>query len=156
MAACTFFGHNETPQEAETVLREVIIDLIENNNANMSYVGNQGKFDGMARRTLKSLKADYPDIDYAVVLAYMPIEKDESDYRDYSDTIFPDGLENVHPRFAIAKRNRWMIDMADYVVTYVSHGWGGAARFKELAEKKGKTVINLPDRINRDKAISSG
>lgn len=36
-----------------------------------------------------------------------------------------------------------MIEQADYVITYVTHSWGGAAKFKELAEKKGKTVINI-------------
>ena len=36
-----------------------------------------------------------------------------------------------------------MIEQSDYVVTCVSRSWGGAAQFKELAEKKGKTVINI-------------
>lgn len=39
-----------------------------------------------------------------------------------------------------------MIDKSDYVVVYITHPWGGAAQFKELAEKKGKAVINLLDR----------
>lgn len=36
-----------------------------------------------------------------------------------------------------------MIEQSDYVVTYVNHNFGGAARFKELAERKHKTVINI-------------
>lgn len=47
------------------------------------------------------------------------------------------------PNYAISRRNMWMIDNADYVVTYVKYIVGGAARFKELSEKKGKIVINL-------------
>ena len=41
------------------------------------------------------------------------------------------------------KRNAWMINESDFVVTYVRYSTGGAAHFKELAEKKGKIVINL-------------
>ena len=52
-------------------------------------------------------------------------------------------------RFAISYRNKWMIEQSDYVVTYVNHSWGGAAQFKELAEKKGKTVIELNDNNTR-------
>ena len=58
-------------------------------------------------------------------------------------TILPEGIETVPPRFAISYRNKWMIEQSDYVITYVIHSWGGAAQFKELAEKKGKTVIEL-------------
>lgn len=36
-----------------------------------------------------------------------------------------------------------LTDWWDIVVTYVRHFIGGAAKFKEFAEKKQKTVINL-------------
>ena len=36
-----------------------------------------------------------------------------------------------------------MIEQSDYVVTYITHSWGGAAQFAELAEKQKKTVINV-------------
>ncbi len=36
-----------------------------------------------------------------------------------------------------------MINQSDYVVTYVWKTWGGASKFKEIAEKKNRTVINL-------------
>lgn len=71
MATCTFFGHKDTPQQANPILRATLIVLIENKNVNMFYVGNNGNFDNMVRSNLKSLKLDYPDINYAVVLAYI-------------------------------------------------------------------------------------
>ena len=41
-------------------------------------------------------------------------------------------------------RNKWMIERSDFVVTYVVHdAASGAAQFKKLAERKGKTVIEL-------------
>lgn len=36
-----------------------------------------------------------------------------------------------------------MIEQSDYVVTYVKYTIGGASKFKELAEKKKKIVINI-------------
>ena len=61
---------------------------------------------------------------------------------NYADTVFLDGPETVPRRFAIDKRNRLMLEWADTVITYVCHP-GGAAKFKALAEKKQKQVINL-------------
>ena len=79
---CTFFGHANTPDEIEPSLRSALIHLIENKNVNMFYVGNHGNFDCMVRRTLKQLKLEYPHIDYAVVLAYMPPKKSPFDHSD--------------------------------------------------------------------------
>ena len=39
--------------------------------------------------------------------------------------------------------NQWMIERSVYVIAYVTHNFGGAARFVDEAKRKGKTVINL-------------
>jgi len=139
----TFFGHKQTPPEVKHKLRAVLIDVIENHGANVFYVGNQGMFDSMVRSTLKELSEIYPHIRYMVVLAYMPDPKDTVYRIDYSDTIYPEGLEFVPRKFAISRRNRWMIDQSDMVITYVLGPCGGAATSKNLAEKKGKLIINI-------------
>ncbi len=141
MAVCTFFGHRECPDTIKPKLREVLVDLIENHGVDMFYVGNQGQFDAIVRSTLRELQNDYPQIGYAVVLAYMPGER--NDYDDYSDTMLPEGIEVVHPRYAISWRNNWLLKQADYVVTYITHSWGGAAKYATKAKKQGKTVIDL-------------
>ena len=140
---CTFFGHRHIPDTIEPTLKETIINLIINKNVNVFYVGNQGGFDSLVRKCLRELKSEYPFISYAVVLAYMPSFKNEDDYMDYSDTIYPEGLEKCPPKFAIINRNKWMINQADYVVVYVDCIVGGAVKFKEMAERKGKIVINI-------------
>lgn len=142
MLACTFFGHKDTPKEIEPALRSALVDLIENKNVLTFYVGNQGSFDHMARRCLMGLKEIYA-INYAVVLAYLPGKKYDPEEKSPDDTILPDGIETVPRKFAINYCNRWMIERSDYVVTYVKRTIGGAARFKELAEAKKKTVINI-------------
>lgn len=124
---CTFFGHKNTPERIRPLLHEVLADLIENNNTDMFYVGNQGSFDSMVVRELKELKKDYPHIKYSVVLAYMPV-KNVKLGTDYSDTVYPDGLDDIPQKFAIDKRNRMMLDWSDTVVTYVCCSYGGASR----------------------------
>lgn len=141
MAICTFFGHRDCPETIKPRLREVLVDLIINQEVGTFYVGNQGRFDGIVRGVLRELEKEYPEIHYAVVLAYLPGKKNE--YDDFSDTILPEGIETVHPRYAIEWRNRWMLQRADFVVTCIAHPWGGAAKFAEKAKREGKTVINL-------------
>lgn len=137
---CTFFGHKDTPKEIEPTLRSTLIDLIENKNVNVFYVGNNGNFDTMVRRQLEDLSQTYP-ITYNVVLAYLPTEKNK--YDDLTHTIYPEGLETVPKRFAISWRNKWMIQQSDIVVTYVTRTYGGAWQFKEMAERFEKIIINL-------------
>ena len=143
MSACTFFGHRDCPSSIKHKLREVLIDLIENHAVDMFYVGQQGAFDGIVRSILKDLMLVYPHIRYAVVLERLPSKRNEFDTYDYSDTMLPEGIETIHPRFAISWRNKWMIKQSDYVVTYITHSWGSAAQFAERAEKQNRTVINI-------------
>ena len=89
MANCTFFGHRDCPETIKPKLREVLVDLITNHGVDMFYVGHQGQFDAYVHSKLKRLKQEYPQINYAVVLAYMPGKKTE--YDDYSDTMLPGG-----------------------------------------------------------------
>lgn len=138
----TFFGHKDTPKNIEPTLRTILIDLIENHNAAVFYVGNNGNFDTMVRRQLEDLSQSY-SITYNVVLAYLPVKK--SDYDDYTNTLLPDGIETVPKRFAISYRNKWMLEQSDTVVSYVIRTYGGAAQFKAMAERQGKTVIELSE-----------
>ncbi len=138
----TFFGHKDTPKEIEPTLRTTLVDLIENHGATEFYVGNNGSFDTMVRHQLEELSQVYP-ITYNIVLAYIPTKK--SEYDDYTNTILPEGIESVPKRFAISYRNKWMLEQSDIVVTYVTHTYGGAAQFKEMAERQGKMVIELSE-----------
>ena len=143
MSACTFFGHRDCPSSIKPKLREVLIDLIENHAVDMFYVGQQGAFDGIVRSVLKELVSVYPHIRYAVVLERLPSKRDEFDTHDYSDTMLPEGIESVHPRYAISWCNNWMLRRSDYVVTYITHTWGGAAQFAKKAKNAGKQLINI-------------
>lgn len=87
-------------------MRTTLIDLIENKNVTVFYVGNNGSFDFMVHRQFEELSQTY-HITNSVVLAYIPGKK--SEYDDFSNTILPEGIETVPKRFAISYRNKWMI-----------------------------------------------
>ena len=124
-------------------MRTVLLELIEQRGVDRFYVGCQGNFDAMAREMLYELERSH-GIRYEVVLAALPKQTDMT--LEKHPTLLPEGVENAPPRFAIDARNRWMVDRCDIVVTYVRRPFGGAAKFKELAEKKNKAVIELSNR----------
>ena len=136
----TFFGHRNAPIEIKEKLREAIVDLIKNHNATTFYVGNNGSFDLMVHSVLKELATLYP-IKYSIVLAYLPTNK--TDDNPLKNTIYPEGLEAVPKRFAISKRNEWMLKISDTVITYVSHPSSGAWEWEKKAEKEHKKIIKL-------------
>lgn len=139
MLICTFFGHKEISENLTQTLVSAIKDLIENKNVGVFYVGNQGCFDRVATQCLKLLKDVYPFINCYTVLAYIPKATDLCCF----NTIYPNVLEKTPPKFALDKRNRWMIKNADYVVCYTKHLQSKTATYKSIAKKQGKTVIEL-------------
>ena len=143
---CCFFGHKDTPSTIAPELENVLTDLIENHGVVSFLMGHQGGFDHMALGAVRKLKERYPHITYNVVLAYMPGEKEEWSFYEPEETMYPEGLEEVHPRFAISWRNKWMLTESEYVVAYVKHSWGGAAKYYESAQKKNKKIINIAEK----------
>ena len=86
----------------------------------------------------KKLNGD--DIDFIVAISYV----DETAIcADQQFTMYPDGLEKVPPKFAISKRNDWLISKSDIVIVYVKHHFSNSYKWMEKAKKKGAKVINL-------------
>jgi len=137
---CTFFGHRDCYGLDEERLRSAIGVLIQQ-GTDTFYVGNQGSFDSIVRSYLKMLQGRYPHIRYHVVLAYLPVKKRE--YDGFSDTVFPEEIASVHPKFAIDCCNRYLIDTADICLCYVNQTWGGVYKFARLAKCRGLRIFNL-------------
>ena len=134
MSACTFFGHRECHGLDREILYKAIEERIRQ-GVDTFYVGNQGQFDAMVYGCLKQLRSIYPSIRVCVVLAYLPTGEAGE------DTMYPE-IEG-HPKFAIERRNRWMIHASGYCLCYIHHTWGGAHKFAKQAKSAGLTVINL-------------
>ncbi len=139
MSVCTFFGHRDCPSSIKPKLKQALVHLIETQSVDTFYVGTHGAFDAMVRSSLAELMQDYPHICCTVVLAYLPTKKSDFSF----PTLLPEGIETTPKRFAISFRNKWMLRQSQFVITYITHDWGGAAQFAVLAEKQKKTVLNL-------------
>ncbi len=141
MSVCAFFGHSECYGLDAAMLRNAIEDLIMQGTTEF-LVGNHGQFDGMVFSCLQDLSKDYPEISYSVALAYLPTHKEEYDiYHGHS--FYPEGQEVGPAKFAIERRNRYLIDSADICLCYVNHAFGGAYKFARMAKNRGLQVINL-------------
>ena len=140
---CCFFGHKDAPSSIYAKLEEAVEKLIIEDNVSSFLVGKQGHFDGMVLDVLRKLKIKYTYINYNVVLAYMPAEKEGWNPYDFSETMLPEGIEEVHPRYAISWRNKWMLNESEYVICYITRSWGGASKYVEMAAKKNKNIINI-------------
>ena len=67
----------------------------------------------------------------------------ETKYYDIAKSIYPDELTKMPLRFAIRRRNSYMIDKADYVICYMNNPFSNTfTNVKEAAQKK-KQIINL-------------
>ena len=139
----TFCGHSTVyPMEpVEAWLRETVGALILR-GADKFNLGGYGAFDQMAASVVWAQKTQHPYIASVLVLPYLD-RKVISEHYDY--TTYPP-LENVPKRFAIFRRNRWMVDNSDVLVAYVTHEWGGAATTLKYAERKKKEIIRYTEK----------
>ena len=142
----TFCGHSDFlfSDDVKQQLKNILLNEIRKNATCKFYLGGYGDFDGLCLRTLKDLKADFPNIELIFIKPYLDKNYSKLDFAKYhyDDVIFPP-LESVPRKFAILKRNEWMVNEADLVIAYVMYSWGGAAKTLEYAKRKKKTIINL-------------
>ena len=142
----TFCGHSNClfSDEEKEKLKQLLIKEIRKNPTCKFYLGGYGDFDSLCLRTLRELKTDFPDIELLFITPYIDKNYSKLEFAKYhyDDVIFPP-LESVPRKFAILKRNEWMVEEADLVIAYVMYSWGGAAKTLEYAKRKKKTIINL-------------
>ena len=139
MSVVTFCGHGDFygDEDVKRWLWETVEDLIRRGSDDF-LLGGYGGFDACAATVVWELKKQYPAIRSTLVLAYLDRKVDAT---KYDATLYPP-LEKVPRRFAISKRNEYMVNEADIVVAYVTHDWGGAATTLAYAKRKKKEIIN--------------
>lgn len=134
----TFVGHSKVHVDEKLLkwLEETIVNLIEE-GATQFLLGGYGDFDKISAKMVKNLQKTYPHIQSYLVIPYLDRKYDSA---LYNSTIYPP-LEKVPKRFAISKRNEWMVDEAEVVVAYLLNYAGGSGRTMEYAKRKKKHII---------------
>ncbi len=137
---CTFFGHRDEGEQVKVLLRKTIMDLVKEEGVKSFLVGNNGNFDFYAQCVLSELKKEGLDISFEIVISNIS-EKALS--QNQNATVFPAELENCIPKFAISKRNDWLIKNSSILIACVRHKFSNSSKLLEKAQKKGLRVINL-------------
>ena len=109
------------------------------------YLGGYGDFDNMAKNVCKQYKKENPNCSLLFISPYLNdkyFKNREFLKTEYDGIIYPD-IENTPAKYAILKRNQWMVKQADLIITYVNYSFGGASKSLEFAKKLNKTIINL-------------
>ena len=134
----TFCGHRDVPEQEiiRAWLSETVKGLI-SEGVDRFYLGGYGQFDRLSAAVVREQKEWHPEIRSVLVLPYLDREYDAD---LYDETVYP-SLESTPRRFAISKRNEYMIDTADCVIAFVTHDFGGAYTSLCYAQRKHKRII---------------
>lgn len=142
----TFCGHSNFRAEQGDQIR--LLKLLEEISKGQQidfYLGGYGNFDCFAKDCAKKFKEKHPDARVIFITPYLNKWLDDRrDYfeKDYDEIIYPE-IEGVPLKFAISKRNEWMVKQADYVIGYVCTHCGGAYKTLLYAHKHKKPYTNI-------------
>lgn len=141
----TFSGHSVI--SSSNKVKEIVKEQIRNNITDVGlvtcYLGGYGDFDKICARACRELKEEYGDIELVYVTPYISLSQQvkikEMQSCGLCDTSIYPPIENAPPRFAISKRNEWMMTNADLIIAYVNHSYGGHishSRWQNAERKK--------------------
>ena len=137
-----FIGHSNF-WEKEKLTIDVLEEIVKENNVEFFLVG-YGRFDEYALEIAIKYKEKHNNTKIIFVTPYI--------YKNYylttgmkkkvDEIVYPE-LEKIPKKFAIIRRNEWMMDKADVVIAYVKYSFGGAKTSYDYAVRKNKKIINL-------------
>ena len=143
----TFVGHRDfrKSERTERDLLNILNHFALRCEQLCCYCGGYGNFDNFAAACVKLLQSRYPNVRNCLILPYktLEFEKNFRFLQDYYDEIIFPPLGNTPPKFAIVKRNQWMIDNSDIVISCVHRTQGGAARTLAYAKQKRLPICSL-------------
>lgn len=141
----TFIGHRFLKNH-EVILEKIkksILDHLKDEEKMVFYCGGYGDFDNLSAHACQAVKKINPNSEVVYVTPYIKSQYEGAILGKEYDSILYPPLENVPPKFAICKRNEWMIDKSDLIISYVNRTYGGAYNGLCYAQRKKKKIINL-------------
>ena len=150
----SFAGHSCITASAEVKekVKEQMRKCIASTERVTCYLGGYGDFDNICAVACNELKRENSNIEIVFVTPYLKCTQNtKSNNKNigvcvYDSSVYPP-IENVPLKFAILKRNEWMIEKANLVIAYVKYTYGGAYKTLQIAKRKKKDVINIADLI---------
>ena len=149
----TFTGHAfiTNAEKVKNEIKEQIRKIVPKSEPLICYLGGYGCFDETSAHACNELKKENYKIEMVYVTPYLSISEQEKikmmQKQGLCDSSIYPSLENVPKRFAISKRNEWMMTNADFVIAYVERDFGGAYKSLKVAKRKNKKIINICDQL---------
>ncbi len=133
--------------ELSRQIYECIMGNIPKNESVIFFYGGYGAFDKLCLSVCHEIKKSRPNCEIVYTTPYITESQQRNIQQDmasglYDSVIYPP-LESTPPRFAILKRNEWMIDQSNLVISYVRSTCGGAYKTLKYAEKRKKKIVSL-------------
>ncbi len=142
--SCTFFGHRDFSKlEYKDHIEEIFEYLILNKNVRVFLSGGMGNFDRICEGIVRKLKARYLHICLKLILPYpddIGFKVAKRDINLYDEIVIPNlGAENG--RAAIPKRNIFLVDNCDFIVSGIYKEEGGAVAAVNYARKRNQARV---------------
>ena len=141
-----FCGHRDyyLDENRKTELKNLIENLILSERFIEFYLGGNGKFDYTCLAVLKELKKSKNNFEIVFVTPYLDDNylKRRNENGNYDKILYPP-IEKTPKRFAIEKRNNYIVDNVDLIICYVEHKFGGAYKMYKRAINRGVKCYNL-------------
>ena len=138
VAFCGHSDYKESSRDGSRVM-EILEEYVGDSECEL-FLGEYGNFDSFAYNCAYRFKQLHPGTKLVFISPYVLPKKQCT--HEFDITIYP-GLENVPPKFAIAHRNRWIVDRADLIIAYVSRSFGGAYAMYSYAARRKKDIRNI-------------
>jgi uncharacterized phage-like protein YoqJ len=149
---CCFTGHREIDESLlpylNEVLRPLLVKLIEGGVTTFRAGGARG-FDNLAAMNVLIMKQKYPDVRLHLCLP-CPDQADKWHSEDkyiYRQVVEACDsytyAEPAYTRGCMHKRNRQLVDGADFCIAYYDGSSGGTAYTVDYASSHGVSVINI-------------
>lgn len=145
-AICCGFGHRNLFCNINAELRKAVEYLITEKGVDTFYTGGMGEFDEEFTNAVREAKVKYKNIRIILIKPYFSNELNlcRNYYENrYDEVIIFERNDRLHPKAAIGKRNRYMIDKSSFIIGCIHRDFGGAYTALKYAKRQGKTVIMI-------------
>ena len=146
----SFIGHAHIfgEERIKGVVKEQIYRVVKREPITC-YLRGWGEFDEICATSCREIKKEFGSTELVYITPYMDLweQKKIKEFEElslYDASIYPP-IENVPRRFAILRRNEWMMENADLIIAYVAHSFGGAYKALRFLRTRKKKIINVCD-----------
>lgn len=145
----SFLGHRNinNKEKIKQLVEKAVKENIPENDELLFYCGGYGDYDELCASVCRNIKKTLPTSKIIFITPYIsPSQQQKIKYlletKLYDEVIYPP-IENTPQRFAISKRNEWIVERSDLIIAYIEHSFGGAYKTFLTAKRKNKKIISI-------------